>query len=121
MEVPQIQIQEVVRHVTVPQVATQEVVRQVPVPQAFVQMVRQPSPVPQVMNSEKMSGSDRSSIPSFFSEGTSDGGRQWAAEQRDCRYSDAVDRRNERRLAHSLEGGGVRSEDQSSESRESQD
>ena len=75
MEVPQIQYQEVVRHVTVPQVVTQEVVRQVPVPQQFVQMVKQPYPVPQVMNSEKVSGSDRSSIPSFLSGGTSDGGR----------------------------------------------
>ena len=67
MEVPQIEYQEVVRHVTVPQVVTQEVVRQVPVPQPFVQMVKHP--VPQVMNSEKMSGSDGSNIPSFLSEG----------------------------------------------------
>ena len=75
VEVPQIQYQEVVRHVTVPQVVTQEVVRQVPVPQPLVQMVKQPYPVPQVMNSEKVFGSDRSSIPSFLSGGTSDGGR----------------------------------------------
>ena len=75
VEVPQIQYQEVVRHVTVPQVVAQEVVRQVPVPQPFVQMLKQPYPVPKVMNSEKVSGSDRSSIPSFLSGGTSDGGR----------------------------------------------
>ena len=75
VEVPQIQYQEVVRHVTFPQVVTQEVVRQVPVPQPFVQMVKQPYPVPQVINVEKVSGSDRSSVPSFLSGGTSDGGR----------------------------------------------
>ena len=62
VEVPQIEYQEVVRHVTVPQVVTQEVVRQVPVPQNFVQM-------------GTASGSDRSNIPSFLSEGTSHGGR----------------------------------------------
>ena len=37
------------------------------------------------MNPEKVSGSDRSSIPPFLS-----GGPLWAAERRDCRYSEAV-------------------------------
>ena len=63
VEVPQVQYQEVVRHVTVPQVVTQKVVRQVPVsqvhvdvsmPLSFVQTVEQPYPVPQVMIQEVM-------------------------------------------------------------------
>ena len=64
VEVPQVQYQEVVRHVTVPQVVTQKVVRQVRVsqvqhvdvsmPQSFVQTVEQPYPVPQVMTQEVM-------------------------------------------------------------------
>ena len=52
MEVPQVQCQEVVRHVISPQVVTQEVVRQVPVPQLFIQTVEQPYSVPQVMTQE---------------------------------------------------------------------
>ena len=53
-EIPQIQYQEVVRHVTVPQIMTQEVVRQVPVPQPFVQAVEETFEVPQVQYSDRI-------------------------------------------------------------------
>ena len=58
-----------------------------------------------VMNSEKVSGSDRSSVP-LLSGGTYDGDRYGPQSGGDCRYLEAVDGRNE---------------DQSSESREGQD
>ena len=54
-----------------------------------------------VMNSEKVSGSDRSSISVLLVWRDVRWRPSWAAERRDCRYSEAVDGRNERRFANS--------------------